>query len=233
MARESRTGTCTDPVARRPAVEARAQGADAEGRQRGVRRGVGRAAGEAQGPGPGRGDRGRLSRAPTRRWTRRAAACHRVDAPRARGADRIEVLREWMRTGRSPRARGRRLSSAGNTRGIRTLPARAGQTSAAGEAAARRRDAPRARGADLSTPRTHRASAGRSPRARGRHAQEVPGDAQARTLPARAGQTGIRGTTVSMSRDAPRARGRHAQEVPGDAQAGTLPARAGQTVSNC
>ena len=63
-----------DPAARRPAVEARAQGADAEGRRRGVRRGVGRAAREAQAPGPGRGGRGRLRGDPTRRWTRRGGS---------------------------------------------------------------------------------------------------------------------------------------------------------------
>ena len=93
------------------------------------------------------------------------------------------------RSGSSPRVRGKPGSGHVPQHARRIIPARAGQTREWSRSAARAADHPRACGANLLSWITVSASAGSSPRVRGKLHRQLKLERRRRIIPARAGQT--------------------------------------------
>ena len=137
-----------------------------------------------------------------------------------------------LRSGSSPRVRGRPADEAALPRHLGLIPACAGQTCASLIPYERIRAHPRVCGAD-----TRRASRfvtvwGSSPRVRGRPAPSTSHHASTRLIPACAGQTATSHTCcASFHGSSPRVRGRLTRVVALPVREGLIPACAGQTTS--
>ncbi len=109
--------------------------------------------------------------------------------PRSRGADWISSSHLYSLPGRSPLARGRHDVATNWLHVDGSIPARAGQTIQQGPETVPNEVDPRSRGADRGCINWMGRTWGRSPLARGRLRTEAHRRAQARSIPARAGQT--------------------------------------------
>ena len=149
--------------------------------------------------------------------------------------------------------RGKRTESGRQERRVRIIPARAGQTAKCRPYSPPKTDHPRACGANTGACRSSHASAGSSPRVRGKPGWGRKRKAYLRIIPARAGQTTSAATSPEANTDHPRAcganrpsagrgwrragssprvRGKLGFLVDGDFPGRIIPARAGQT-SRC
>ena len=133
----------------------------------------------------------------------RAAADH----PRSRGVYRRRKCGHGRHRGSSPLARGLLGTVVSPRRRPRIIPARAGFTTVAQEAAARMADHPRSRGVYLSKRRRARPEWGSSPLARGLPDESVEFIPLVGIIPARAGFTSACSVWVFGTRDHPRSRG--------------------------
>jgi len=138
----------------------------------------------------------------------------RRDHPRVRGADRWGPYCATLRSGPSPRARGRRRDRREHRPEQGTIPACAGPTRSMRCARTRSGDHPRVRGADLPAMTRRHAARGPSPRARGRPQRTAQHPAQDGTIPACAGPTGRRCSSGSRRADHPRVRGADSRRPP-------------------
>ena len=153
-----------------------------------------------------------------------------TDHPRVCGANYAANPSPPARTGSSPRVRGKRVVRVPGRLPARIIPARAGQTARRCRAAPERPDHPRACGANGKAFHTEENLPGSSPRVRGKR-QGVPhGGEPPRIIPARAGQTAVRGAWPIARPDHPRARGKPTQHPIGCVAKRIIPARAGQTL---
>ncbi len=136
------------------------------------------------------------------------------DDPRAGGDDPPRPADRCGARGRSPRGRGRPVLRGPRRPVPGTIPARAGTTPGGGDATSEWPDDPRAGGDDKITTSETRTVQGRSPRGRGRHADDVALGQRRRTIPARAGTTecGSRHPVVAV--DDPRAGGDDDADLP-------------------
>ena len=133
-----------------------------------------------------------------RRWT---------DHPRACGANVFLAVDMPAEAGSSPRMRGKHRVHRVRGRGIRIIPAHAGQTTVIGTKAHPFADHPRACGANLASRRFHHGLSGSSPRMRGKPARGLSRKGRPRIIPAHAGQTTWRSCAASNPADHPRACG--------------------------
>ena len=157
------------------------------------------------------------------------AAPERPDHPRACGANYAANPSPPARTGSSPRVRGKRVVRVPGRLPARIIPARAGQTARRCRAAPERPDHPRACGANGKAFHTEENLPGSSPRVRGKR-RHWGGVSSLRIIPARAGQTAVRGAWPIARPDHPRARGKPTQHPIGCVAKRIIPARAGQTL---
>ena len=109
--------------------------------------------------------------------------------PRVRGGDKLLWLYDAQKSGRSPRARGRRAAKAIGISSVRSIPACAGETPGSIRKWQLPWVDPRVRGGDFTVAAMLVAMAGRSPRARGRQVLNRRTAAQGRSIPACAGET--------------------------------------------
>ena len=109
------------------------------------------------------------------------------DHPRARGEQGVPSSKTSSSIGSSPRARGAVENERHNHTRQRIIPARAGSSGYPRRATARTRDHPRARGEQISPPKTDRGSEGSSPRARGAVVRGGDSISCLGIIPARAG----------------------------------------------
>ena len=132
------------------------------------------------------------------------------DHPRSRGVYDNRVGELWWDRGSSPLARGLpcRPVPRGSTRGI--IPARAGFTTVAQEAAARMADHPRSRGVYSRAAAMRAIGNGSSPLARGLPDNTLLGTLRGRIIPARAGFTHQDRDPEGRVGDHPRSRGVYA-----------------------
>ena len=139
----------------------------------------------------------------------------RPDHPRACGANQAAGLNAGILGGSSPRMRGKHRVHRVRGRGIRIIPAHAGQTTVIGTKAHPFADHPRACGANLASRRFHHGLSGSSPRMRGKPARGLSRKGRPRIIPAHAGQTTWRSCAASNPADHPRACGANFQALPG------------------
>ena len=111
------------------------------------------------------------------------------DHPRACGASPGPWSSDDMRGGSSPRVRGKRWRRSGFPRRVRIIPARARQTADGSKTGGGFADHPRACGANQAHQRAEFASAGSSPRVRGKRTAGTVHGPSSGIIPARAGQT--------------------------------------------
>ena len=111
------------------------------------------------------------------------------DHPRACGANRIAHMSNVNADGSSPRMRGKRTLHRSGLFRERIIPAHAGQTDASTVGEATSMDHPRACGANSIAAASRSASAGSSPRMRGKHPETNRRGVPGRIIPAHAGQT--------------------------------------------
>ena len=127
--------------------------------------------------------------------------------PRSRGENAVRIASLVPVWGSSPLTRGKPGEGrAGGARGG-LIPAHAGKTRESGDAARAHRAHPRSRGENLSRPRGWGKSPGSSPLTRGKR---TPGDTNVYCrglIPAHAGKTRAKSSTVARSRAHPRSRG--------------------------
>ena len=190
-ARAGPTESCRRPASTRP-EHPRACGADGH---RGAPRARPRGAPpRVRGRRPGGGERGlRLGSTPARAGpTPSAASGGRVrrEHPRACGADRPQARRQRDEGGAPPRVRGRRVLLRQARPGARSTPARAGPTTWPSRTGCRRREHPRACGADRPGLAGPTILLGAPPRVRGRPGGRALRNRVSRSTPARAGPTG-------------------------------------------
>ena len=143
--------------------------------------------------------------------------------PRVRGGDDMADQKNVIEAGRSPRARGRRLTSRYSMRGRRSIPACAGETGQGPMSPVGVGVDPRVRGGDTIIVCAPTLILGRSPRARGRPytSQWLP--PEQRSIPACAGETSEDSRRCDGERVDPRVRG-------GDACAcGVMPTLTGRS----
>ena len=152
------------------------------------------------------------------------------DHPRACGANIEHLERQQRKYRSSPRVRGKLFLPFFACAGIRIIPARAGQTARRCRAAPERPDHPRACGANGKAFHTEENLPGSSPRVRGKRRHWGGGVSSLRIIPARAGQTAVRGAWPIARPDHPRARGKPTQHPIGCVAKRIIPARAGQTL---
>ena len=170
--------------------------------------------------------------------------------PRSRGENSLVVWRDADVAGSSPLTRGKRDSGHDHPHGDRLIPAHAGKTVRARTSPAPKRAHPRSRGENWRTVALTAWSLGSSPLTRGkpdrRHCQ-VPACG---LIPAHAGKTRARSSSLSSARAHPRSRGenvaeqaaksastgsspltrgKHNQMTPGNPDDGLIPAHAGKT----
>ena len=130
-----------------------------------------------------------------------------ADHPRACGAN---IAISWWSDhhhGSSPRMRGKRRSCRACWVGARIIPAHAGQTRQADTGTVRRKDHPRACGANRLPVSVRASSAGSSPRMRGKPSPHSSTSVANRIIPAHAGQTVSSSPTRPCCPDHPRACG--------------------------
>ena len=129
------------------------------------------------------------------------------DHPRSRGGNGISAMASRSGLGPSPLARGKRVCSGCVGLGLRTIPARAGETVRECEIGIQRGDHPRSRGGNLLITCSWKAASGPSPLARGKrcHDRNTPG--LPGTIPARAGETTCNSVPLELRGDHPRSRG--------------------------
>ena len=132
---------------------------------------------------------------------------HPEDDPRVRGDDWGCALAGADRTGRPPRARGRRPVPGRPDRARGTTPACAGTTAVGDGSGSAGEDDPRVRGDDRFMRAMTPPHSGRPPRARGRRSGWTSSSGRRRTTPACAGTTGGRWWLGVGSWDDPRVRG--------------------------
>ena len=109
--------------------------------------------------------------------------------PRAGGENGMMVEAPKPGAGSSPRGRGKLTRSPRRTKPVGLIPARAGKTSASTGRTLRRRAHPRAGGENHSFVRKGDASAGSSPRGRGKLDRSIVTPVSPGIIPARAGKT--------------------------------------------
>ncbi len=171
-----------DPRVRGANYKVRWTGGEGVGRSPRAR---GRPARRAAGPGVHRKIPTCAGSTPNRRQTTSATP----EDPRVRGVDPTPAAAGVTNDGRSPRARGRLLTSSSPLARCRKIPACAGSTPRGPGRGWRWREDPRVRGVDLILPATQSSGVGRSPRARGRHRREQERTRAAGKIPACAGST--------------------------------------------
>ena len=140
-------------------------------------------------------------------WPCTRARTSRPDHPRACGANDYDKDAPIVRTGSSPRVRGKleRQQLADGTE--RIIPARAGQTWTRVRYGIRTPDHPRACGANVDVSFAVIWCAGSSPRVRGKPRAKTCRRLEGRIIPARAGQTLTRPSDGVEGTDHPRACG--------------------------
>ena len=129
------------------------------------------------------------------------------DHPRACGANGKISSKTMVRTGSSPRMRGKLRVERGRDDKIRIIPAHAGQTHGRRYMADRTPDHPRACGANKGAFAQTLSADGSSPRMRGKPEHRHPGHGHRRIIPAHAGQTSPHAIMPPRSTDHPRACG--------------------------
>ena len=112
-----------------------------------------------------------------------------TDHPRACGANGKISSKTMVRTGSSPRMRGKLTADAGDTHSRRIIPAHAGQTDLDKFYGDVNADHPRACGANPCRPPIRWMNTGSSPRMRGKLGHRHRRYGRARIIPAHAGQT--------------------------------------------
>ena len=117
--------------------------------------------------------------------------------------------------GSSPLARGTPSAASQPTEDARLIPARAGNTFGCFTANRRRSAHPRSRGEHLDAVFSRMVILGSSPLARGTHWLQVPENARARLIPARAGNTSRKNWVTRPAPAHPRSRGEHDDVLPG------------------
>ena len=151
------------------------------------------------------------------------------DHPRACGANRSGSREHFRGDGSSPRMRGKRGMIRQGGLYFRIIPAHAGQTSAALRQRHTRTDHPRACGANGADKRVGVGYLGSSPRMRGKLTIGLHLQADARIIPAHAGQTDGRYSIPLRCSDHPRACGANtALESLGDDLGGSSPRMRGK-----
>ena len=129
------------------------------------------------------------------------------DHPRACGEQILTPLVDKWQEGSSPRVRGAVCSLIVGILHIGIIPARAGSSFPSMHATAVAGDHPRACGEQLSPMQRVRTSTGSSPRVRGADRSFLARGLADGIIPARAGSSSNRSTTIGTSRDHPRACG--------------------------
>ena len=129
------------------------------------------------------------------------------DHPRACGANGKISSKTMVRTGSSPRMRGKLRVERGRDDKIRIIPAHAGQTHGRRYMADRTPDHPRACGANSTKYNARHMPTGSSPRMRGKPLRFLVFDPCGRIIPAHAGQTRARSRRPYPPTDHPRACG--------------------------
>ena len=153
--------------------------------------------------------------------------------PRSRGEHFSLLSAASRRLGSSPLARGTRFQSTGSTHAFRLIPARAGNTGRSRSPASLHPAHPRSRGEHGFRCMPAFAGSGSSPLARGTLGQDTHGDAVARLIPARAGNTTLPALRPCRLRAHPRSRGEHLIQLPHRRyQPRLIPARAGNTLAD-
>ncbi len=137
-------------------------------------------------------------------FARRRAACSGTDHPRACGANALFIERKVLRTGSSPRMRGKRGVIVIVHVAERIIPAHAGQTKSLAALAALAADHPRACGANAVSTAAFMWPCGSSPRMRGKRLAKRNVHGIVRIIPAHAGQTGITRSKALGTADHPR-----------------------------
>ena len=115
--------------------------------------------------------------------------------------------------GSSPRGRGKLTTPAGQDIGLRLIPARAGKTGSVGDRLGAVRAHPRAGGENLKVSLLPPATAGSSPRGRGKLRRSLQIECHRRLIPARAGKTGSPASRRHPSTAHPRAGGENTERV--------------------
>ena len=136
-----------------------------------------------------------------------SVASSEPDHPRACGANNSVAVMSDVPAGSSPRMRGKPRSGVRPGRGIRIIPAHAGQTLTNEAGSTRRPDHPRACGANSAISANHVPLFGSSPRMRGKHLNEPLHVTNVRIIPAHAGQTPDELVWLTLPTDHPRACG--------------------------
>ena len=131
----------------------------------------------------------------------------RPDHPRACGANQAAGLNAGILGGSSPRMRGKHRVHRVRGRGIRIIPAHAGQTSWAASVRYAFADHPRACGANPIPPEKWKGGRGSSPRMRGKPRSSTRRSPTPRIIPAHAGQTSLFSVSSILTSDHPRACG--------------------------
>ena len=151
------------------------------------------------------------------------------DHPRACGANGKISSKTMVRTGSSPRMRGKLRVERGRDDKIRIIPAHAGQTHGRRYMADRTPDHPRACGANSTKYNARHMPTGSSPRMRGKPLRFLVFDPCGRIIPAHAGQTRARSRRPYPPTDHPRACGANPNTViPVTATAGSSPRMRGK-----
>ena len=131
----------------------------------------------------------------------------REDHPRSRGVYIDDMGMFYAIRGSSPLARGLPSAIMISASGSGIIPARAGFTGEVSESIFRSSDHPRSRGVYPLPVRLGPRLDGSSPLARGLRLRDLDLDSRVRIIPARAGFTILRGTSLPPHRDHPRSRG--------------------------
>ena len=144
--------------------------------------------------------------------------------PRSRGEHITMLIGEHSTRGSSPLARGTRRGDDHLARGVRFIPARAGNTSRSGSMPTATPVHPRSRGEHARNGCGPSTLTGSSPLARGTHLPVPPRRDGRRFIPARAGNTIITPPCAPSSSVHPRSRGEHARgSIAPQAEGGSSP----------
>ena len=159
-----------------------------------------------------------------------AGGCDGPDHPRSRGVYSCQAFSCPDHTGSSPLARGLQLRPLLEELALGIIPARAGFTGLARCGNPSLRDHPRSRGVYASEPRSLRVTSGSSPLARGLREHLDACALKHGIIPARAGFTLFRWSSISPSAgSSPLARGLRWRPSGRHVAGGIIPARAGFT----
>ena len=129
--------------------------------------------------------------------------------PRSRGEHNVLLFYRELSHGSSPLARGTRARPMPQVAHARLIPARAGNTESGLARYISPPAHPRSRGEHGSESAEVSPNHGSSPLARGTHASSVKVSQARRLIPARAGNTTLRGNPEAASPAHPRSRGEH------------------------